>query len=47
MFNIVQNMALVHLNIYIQGGALNRGLFFAGPLPLPLGAVIGKISKIL
>jgi hypothetical protein len=23
----------------------NRGLFFAGPLPLPLGAVSGKISK--
>ncbi len=33
-------------NIRVQGGALNRGLFFAGPLPSPLGAVSGKISKI-
>ncbi len=31
---------------HVQGGALNRGLFFADPLPSPLGAVSGKISKI-
>jgi hypothetical protein len=31
---------------YIQGGALNRGLFFADPPPSLLGAVSGKISKI-
>jgi hypothetical protein len=30
----------------IQGGALNRGLFFADPPPSPLGAVSGKISEI-
>jgi hypothetical protein len=30
----------------VQGGALNRGLFFAGPPPSPLGAVSGKISEI-
>jgi hypothetical protein len=30
----------------VQGGAFNRGLFFAGPPPLPLGAVSGKISEI-
>jgi hypothetical protein len=30
----------------IQGGALNRGLFFADPPPSLLGAVSGKISKI-
>ncbi len=28
------------------GGALNRGLFFADPLPSLLGAVSGKISEI-
>jgi hypothetical protein len=31
---------------HIQGGALNRGLFFADPLPSLLGAVSGKISEI-
>jgi hypothetical protein len=31
---------------YIQGGALNRGLFFADPPPSLLGAVSGKISEI-
>jgi hypothetical protein len=31
---------------YVQGGALNRGLFFADPLPSLLGAVSGKISEI-
>jgi hypothetical protein len=30
----------------VQGGALNRGLFFADPPPSPLGAVSGKISEI-
>jgi hypothetical protein len=30
----------------VQGGALNRGLFFAGPPPSPLGAVSGNISEI-
>jgi hypothetical protein len=30
----------------LQGGALNRGLFFADPPPSLLGAVSGKISKI-
>jgi hypothetical protein len=30
----------------VQGGAVNRGLLFAGPPPSPLGAVSGKISKI-
>ncbi len=30
----------------IQGGAVNRGLFFADPPPLLLGAVSGKISEI-
>ncbi len=30
----------------LQGGALNRGLFFAGPPPSLLGAVSGKISEI-
>ncbi len=29
----------------MQGGAANRGLFFAGPPPSPLGAVSGKISE--
>jgi hypothetical protein len=29
----------------IQGGAVNHGLFFAGPPPTPLGAVSSKISK--
>jgi hypothetical protein len=29
----------------VQGGAVNRGLFFADPPPSPLGAVSGKISK--
>jgi hypothetical protein len=33
------------MNMNIQGGALNRGLFFAGPSPLPLGAVSGDISE--
>ncbi len=32
--------------LHVQGGALNRGLFFADPLPLLLGAVSGKISEI-
>jgi hypothetical protein len=31
--------------MYVQGGALNRGLFFAGLPPSPLGAVSGKISE--
>jgi hypothetical protein len=31
--------------IIVQGGAVNHRLFFAGPPPLPLGAVSGKISK--
>jgi hypothetical protein len=30
----------------IQGGAVNRGLFFAGPPLSPLAAVSGKISEI-
>jgi hypothetical protein len=30
----------------VQGGAVNRGLFFAGPPPSLLGAVSGKISEI-
>jgi hypothetical protein len=30
--------------LYLQGGAVNRGLFFAGPALTPLGAVSGKIS---
>jgi hypothetical protein len=30
----------------IQGGALNRELFFADPPPSLLGAVSGKISEI-
>jgi hypothetical protein len=34
-----------YYTIYIQGGAVNRGLFFADPLPSPLGAVSGKISE--
>jgi hypothetical protein len=32
--------------IYLQGEALNRGLFFADPPPSLLGAVSGKISEI-
>ncbi len=32
--------------LYIQGGALNRGLFFADPPPSLLGAVSEKISEI-
>jgi hypothetical protein len=32
--------------VHVQGGALNRGLFFAGPPPSPLWAVSGKISEI-
>jgi hypothetical protein len=32
--------------MYIQGGALNRGLFFADPPLSLLGAVSGKISEI-
>jgi hypothetical protein len=36
---------LLEIN-YIQGGAVNRGLFFAGLPPSPLGAVSGKISEI-
>jgi hypothetical protein len=32
--------------IHIQGGALNRGLFFADPPLSLLGAVSGKISEI-
>jgi hypothetical protein len=31
---------------YIQGGALNGGLFFGDPPPSLLGAVSGKISEI-
>jgi hypothetical protein len=31
---------------HVQGGALNRGLFFADPPPSLLGAVSGKISEI-
>jgi hypothetical protein len=31
--------------LYLQGGALNRGLLFADPLPSPLGAVSGNISE--
>ncbi len=30
----------------VQGGAVNRGLFFADPPPSLLGAVSGKISEI-
>jgi hypothetical protein len=30
----------------LQGGALNRGLFFADQPPSLLGAVSGKISEI-
>jgi hypothetical protein len=30
----------------IQRGAVNRGLFFADPPPLLLGAVSGKISEL-
>jgi hypothetical protein len=30
----------------LQGGAVNRGLFLAGPPPSPLEAVREKISKI-
>ncbi len=29
--------------IYVQGGAVNRELFFAGPPPSPLGAVSGEM----
>jgi hypothetical protein len=29
----------------IQGGAVNRGLFFVGPLPSPLGAVSGSCRR--
>ncbi len=32
--------------LHLQGEALNRGLFFADPLPSLLGAVSGKISEI-
>jgi hypothetical protein len=32
-------------NHHLQGGAVNHGLFFAGPQPSPLGAVSGKISE--
>jgi hypothetical protein len=32
--------------LLIQGGALNRGLFFADPPLSLLGAVSGKISEI-
>jgi hypothetical protein len=43
-------LGLIHwccdLQYYIQGGALNRGLFFADPPPSLLGAVSGKISEI-
>ncbi len=39
-------LGLVIMIICIQGGALNRGLFFADPPPSLLGAVSGKISKI-
>jgi hypothetical protein len=31
---------------HVQGGALNRGLFFADPPPSLLGAVSGNISEI-
>jgi hypothetical protein len=40
---------IVLLTVYlqkVQGGALNRGLFFADPPPSLLGAVSGKISEI-
>jgi hypothetical protein len=33
-------------SVCIQGGALNRGLFFADPPLSLLGAVSGKISEI-
>jgi hypothetical protein len=35
-----------YITMHIQGGAVNRGLLFAGPPPSPLGAVSGKISEI-
>ncbi len=35
---------LSQLGPFIQGGALNCGLFFAAPPPSLLGAVSGKIS---
>ncbi len=40
---LVQDMCLW---CEVQGGALNRGLFFADPPPSLLGAVSGKISEI-
>ncbi len=36
----------IYTYINIQGGAVNRGLFFADPPPSLLGAVSGKISEI-
>jgi hypothetical protein len=33
-------------SMYIQGGAVNRGVFFVDPPPSLLGAVSGMISKI-
>jgi hypothetical protein len=36
----------IYICIYIQGGALNRGLFFADPPPSLLGAVSGNINEI-
>jgi hypothetical protein len=30
---------------YLQGGSLNRGLFFADLLPPQFGAMSGKISE--
>ncbi len=41
-----KNLRTLYIYIYIQGGAMNRGLLFAGPPPPPLGAVSGKISEI-
>ena len=41
-FYVGLNTTLVMI---IQGGALNRGLLFADPLPSPLGAVSGNISE--
>jgi hypothetical protein len=40
------NRAVFMKVLYVQGGALNRGLFFADPPPPLLGAVSGKISEV-
>jgi hypothetical protein len=37
---------LMPVTSFVQGGALNRGLFFADPPPSLLGALSGKISEI-